>query len=140
MEAYGMLLFMTELIQRHPDCVTVDPNRLIESGKCLVRFIQLMKQAGPNLNFDERQDLMNVWCRFEFLIETFEIDVPKNHLIYEIIWRSEWQGSPWTYTCFWDEHLNQTLKHCLRLCHQANFERRAFTRIAHVLSDKFCDL
>ena len=25
MEAYGMLLFMIELLQRHPDCVTVDP-------------------------------------------------------------------------------------------------------------------
>ena len=74
---------------------------------------------------------------FELLVEPFEIDLPKNHLLYHIVWRSEWQGNPWTYTCFWDESLNKSLKKCLRLCHQANFERRAFTRIAHILSNSF---
>ena len=80
------------------------------------------------------QELMRLWCRYQLLVEPFEIDVPKSHLIFHIIWRAEWQGNPWRYHCFYDESLNKALKRCLRLCHQAHFESRAFVRIEHVLA------
>ena len=43
------------------------------------------------------------------------------------------QGSPVLYNTFLDESLNKTLKRCLRLCHQSNFEPVAFCKVQEAI-------
>ena len=68
------------------------------------------------------------------LIEPFGIYTPKHHLMTHVNARARYQGNPWSYHTFIDESLNKGLKKCLRLCHQATFERMAFARVTTVVT------
>ena len=83
------------------------------------------------------EEMTLTWNRYQILTEPWEIDTPKNHLMFHINHRSEYTGNPWGHNCFEDESLNKLLKRCLRLCHQMNFEQRAFERISHLLAKYF---
>lgn len=76
-----------------------------------------------------------LWCRYQAITKPYELDVPKNHLIFHINDRAGYLGNPWSYAAFIDESLNKKLKACLQLCHQTKFESRAFQRISAVLAE-----
>ena len=82
-----------------------------------------------------KQELTNIWCRYQVLSSIYEMDIPKNHLMFHMNDRARYIGNPWAYAAFLDESLNKKLKACLRLCHQQKFESRAFARISHVLAE-----
>ena len=100
----------------------------MESGRALLRRIEIMKNAGSNLTQSEQQEAMSAWCRHLSLIKDWEIDLPKHHLMYHLIRRAAYQSNPWHYTVFLDESLNKLLKRMLRLCHQVKFEVMALAK------------
>ena len=77
--------------------------------------------------------MVDAWTRHMVIIREFDLFIPKHHLMVHVNDRAPFHGNPWKYTTFLDESLNKDLKKCLRLCHQANFEAMAFTKVEAVM-------
>ena len=76
---------------------------------------------------------MDVYKRFCFTMQGLGYGVPKQHLMFHLIMRSEHFGCPLLYSTWLDESLNRVLKRVLRLCSQQNFELLAFAKMGEAL-------
>ena len=122
MESFTMVRFLVQLLERHPGVVGEEHGRAVESGKCLIQYVELLKSHGPKLPDYAHRRMVEIWGRYVALTEPWNINTPKVHLMFELHHRAPWFGNPWWYHTFLDEGLNKVLKRVLRLCHQRNFE------------------
>lgn len=106
----------------------------LQSGQLLLDFHGTLKALPVRMSQADAGDLLDKWKRFMVVVEPLDIYVPKFHLMYHCIMRSVWQGNPVLYQTFADESLNKKMKACLRLCHQAAFERMGLVKLAEALS------
>ena len=77
--------------------------------------------------------MMDSWVRYMVLMQNFEVDIPKAHMVFHMIRRAGYLGNPMRYAVFLDESLNKNLKNCLRLIHQARFEISAMAHFGRWL-------
>jgi hypothetical protein len=56
METYGFLVFLLAMVRKYTAQVGPTSAALLESGNCLVRYVQILKGAGANLTPREKQD------------------------------------------------------------------------------------
>ena len=127
-ETYGLVWFLLDATRLHGAVLGDQQEVVLESGRAVLRCVEIMKNAGSNLTQSEQQEAMSAWCRHRSLIKDLAIDLPKHHLMYHLIRRAAYQGNPWHYTVFLDESLNKLLKRMLRLCHQVKFEVMALAK------------
>ena len=76
---------------------------------------------------------MDHWVRFVRLTEAWGCSTPEAHLVVHLACWALVQGNPVLCSTFLDESLNKTLKRCLRLCHQSNFEPMAFCKVQEAI-------
>ena len=68
------------------------------------------------------------------LMAPFDCYVPKHHLVYHLLKKVAYHGSPSFYATWQDESLNTTLKASCRLVSQPTFERSVLIRMRELLA------
>ena len=132
-ETWGLTLFLIQMVEKYRGPIGGAAAPVLEAGRCLERYIRILKSQGTNMTPDAVQEATMTWVHHLNLIAPFDIFLPKHHLMLHVNHRAILQGNPWMYTTFLDESLNKELKKCLRLCHQSTFEDTAFVRVDQVL-------
>ena len=67
------------------------------------------------------------------LMEPFASFTSKNHILYHLLEKLQWFGSPAFYATWLDETLNRDLKSCCRFVSQGNFESAVLLRMCDIL-------
>ena len=133
METFYIVTFLVQLLPAHLGALGPSGISILESGRCLLNFVAMLKRAPVVISYSVAGELLDVWKRYMTLVEPFDIYTPKAHLTYHMVLRSMRQGNPWGYNTFFDEGLNKLLKRTLRLCHQATFEFMAMVKFGELL-------
>jgi hypothetical protein len=67
------------------------------------------------------------------LMESFDVNVPKHHVVFHALLDTEIKGNPATYASWLDESLNKTLKAICRNASQITFEYIILAKMEEVL-------
>ena len=106
---------------------------LLEAGQCLVQMVDVWATSGTNIPDEKAERCFVLYNRYMELIAPLEIYVPKNHLVYHLLFNIPMHGNPKDYATWLDESLNKVLKGCCRNVSQATFEQTVLVRMADVL-------
>ncbi len=77
---------------------------------------------------------MRLWAQHVALLSPYNAYKPKHHLIFHLIFDSQWFGNPNHYSCWYDEALNKVLKQACRLCSQSVFEQSLLMQMRDILN------
>lgn len=133
METWGAALFLLDYMEPRSARLGEVGRKVLEAGPFLVGFMLRLQKCGPVISVAEAQDLMDRWKNWMACAEELSAYTPKAHLMYHLILRSLRMGNPVNYSAFTDESLNRTLRDCLRLCHQRNFELLGMLKVTALL-------
>lgn len=131
-QTWGLLLFLLDSLLKYDGRVE-NGAYLREAGCELEGIVRHFRALGWSVPWRDHQQLVERYKRHLAIMEPLLDAAPKHHLMVHLLDRAGYQGNPARYSTFADESLNKELKKVLRLCHQANFEIMAFTRIGEVL-------
>jgi len=111
METWGLMLFLLDMLAKYSAVLeTVVVETLLESGRCLERYVRLIKANPCVLPDHVLQEMSDLWLRHMVLIRAWDAYRPKHHLMFHVNDRAASQGDPWSYHTFLDGSLNKVLK------------------------------
>ena len=132
-ECWGLVLFLCHGLSRLQGRFGPLWAILLEAGQCLVQMVDVWATSGTNIPDEKVERCFVLYNRYMELIAPLEIYVPKNHLVYHLLFNIPMHGNPKDYATWLDESLNKVLKGCCRNVSQATFEQTVLVRMADVL-------
>ena len=99
----GLTLFLIQMVEKHRGPIGGAAAPVLEAGRCLERYIRILKSQGTNMTPDAVQEATMTWVHHLNLIALFDIFLPKHHLMLHVNHRAMFQGNPWMYTTFLNE-------------------------------------
>lgn len=76
---------------------------------------------------------MDLYCEHMAILTPDEVFTPKHHIIFHLIFKMAYQGSPSLYSCWEDEAMNKILKMACRTTSQIQFEHAVLFRMKELL-------
>ncbi len=136
METLGFFHFSIMCMERYQGRLDANGHRLLEAGKCMVRWLDIVDRNPTPVPPSAIQELYDNLKRHMTLLRDFNIFLPKHHQWMHLVQNVGFHGSPKLYQCFYDEHLNKSLKAACRHVHQANFEGPVLKKLEEIVKSK----
>jgi hypothetical protein len=99
-------------------------------------MVDIFDSNGSNIPESQQKLCFELYAKYIGLMEEDDIFTPKNHLVFHLLDRLEFQGNCKIYATWLDEGLNKTLKMVCRQTSQATFEQSVLVRMYRVLNEK----
>ncbi len=127
---FGFAQFLVYCLETY---AVPDAKNILLAGQLIVKLVETMKAAPARLTLPLHLELMDTWRQHMAVIRYLDIYLPKHHLMYHLILRSDLHGNPWKDATFIDESLKKELKLCCRLSHQRTFECIVIVKVGEIL-------
>ena len=107
---------------------------MFECGRCLERYVDLLRASPPRVPEIVVAQLLELWQRHTQLYQNLGFDpLPKHHLMVHATVRQVASGNLWLHSCFGDESINKLLKRACKAALQSNFENTVLTKMEDML-------
>jgi hypothetical protein len=104
--------------------------RLAAAGKCLVEYVQLLRDSPFVLKWETCDRLMFLCLKhLDLMRDTGQDFLPKSHMFVHLAQRAARYGNPRMYSCFCDETLNLVIAGMAASSHRLTWEKGIFQRV-----------
>lgn len=121
-ETYGISLFFVHELRKFGASAGEDTPRLLQAGECLLKVMGIWDAYDWVIPEAQRAEALAAYVKHVALMAPFDVYTPKHHIVFHLLFDSEFYGNPKLYACWHDESLNKTLKGCCRNVAQCCFD------------------
>ena len=98
-QTWGVLLFLVDRLQRHPEQLGESGRSLLKAGQCLVQIVGIWDVGGQNLTPRQMQQCFDAWNQLLHLTgDIASMHIPKRHafthLLFKAIFLETQRGMP----------------------------------------------
>ena len=109
-ETFSLSLFMLYVLSVYKHRNNSNWQRLLQAGQHLMDILLIWKRSNWVMTSEDRVSAMRHYVQHVGLMVPFEVYIPKHHVIFHLLHRSNYFGNPSYYATWHDESLNQLLK------------------------------
>jgi hypothetical protein len=136
-ETWGILLFVTDMLERHQGQLPADALRLRVAGMSLVQMVEVLSAHGVRMPPAAIQTCFDLYERHMVLTDGMpELLFPKRHIVTHMLESMSYLGRPRIFATWLGELLNKVLKGACRSVSQATFETSLLARMDSLLRDQ----
>jgi hypothetical protein len=133
-ETFGMALFLTNMLQKYSVRLGSAGKRLERAGSALLRLVEIWDGSGRVMDTVARQSAFMEYQLHIACMEPEDAYTPKHHILFHLLYRSDYLGNPRHYASWQSEAKNKLLKASCRNVSQATFEATVLFRMKSVLA------
>jgi hypothetical protein len=133
-ETFGMALFLTDMLRKYSVRLGSAGKRLERAGSALLRLVEIWDSCGRVMDAAARQSAFEQYQLHMACMEADDAYTPKHHILFHLLYRSDWLGNPRFYASWQSEAKNKLLKASCRNVSQATFEATVLFRMKSVLA------
>ena len=112
-----------------------DWQRLESAGQALDSIIDIWRKHTWTVPAHDRKKAMELDVRHVALMAPYDAYIPKHHIFFHLLARTEYQGNPLVYATWLDESLNKVLKQCCKNAGASTFYETTLLKLRELLRD-----